>query len=163
MIADKPPKRSISESVSQALKVISVETEEEMEEETVGSFKLGDHGDPDYNPTEDADSSDTMSLDLGAGTKAGNDRMKEFIETEQPGPSFDLEDFAEVKVEPAHDDEVPQFEENTDQLDFDIDTEAAGAAAVDGDKITEPVVKKEKKSKFIDTLSGSPFWSRTLI
>ena len=145
--SDKPPKRStISKTVTQALKAISADTGQEMEEETCGSVKVeSDHGDPDFTKTEDSDSSDTLSLDLGSGTKDRHDIIKEFSETEQPGQSFDLDDLTEVKVEPADDDEVPDFEEDTDQLDFDVDTEAA--AAEDGARSTETATKIEETSK----------------
>ena len=148
MSSDKPPKLStISKTATQALKAISTDTGQEMEEETGGSVKVeSDHGDPEFTKTEDSDSSDTLSLDLGSGIKDRHDRMKEFSETEQAGQSFDLDDLTEVKVEPADDDdEVPDFEENTGQLDFDVATEAA--AAEDGAKYTETATKIEESSK----------------
>ena len=137
-----PPKRaSISETVTQALQAISAETEHEMEGETVGSLKVeSDHDDPDYTPNETADSSDTLSLDLGTGTKERHDRMKEFSDNEQSGPKFDLDacDPEKVKVEPGDD-----VDESKDQSDLDVNT----GAAVDGEGATETVTKTGETSK----------------
>ena len=100
MSSGTPPKRAtISEAVTHTLQAISTETEHEETEESGSSFKVeNDKDDPDYDPAENADSSDTLSLDLGTGSKDKHDRMKEFSDTEQSGPRFDLES-AKVKVE----------------------------------------------------------------
>ena len=138
-----PPKRiSISETVTQALQAISAETEHEMEGETVGTFKVeSDHDDPDYTPNENADSSDTLSLNIGTGIKERHDRMKEFSDNEQPGPRFDLDacDLEKVKVEPGDD-----VDESKDQSDLNVKT----GGAVVGEGATETVTKTGETSKY---------------
>lgn len=137
-----PPKRaSISETVTQALQAISAETEHEINEGTGGSFKVeSDHDDPDYIPNENADSSDTLSLDLGTGTKERHDRMKEFSDNEQTGPRFGVDacDPEKVKVEPED-----GLEESKDQSDFDVNT----GGAEDGEGATETVTKTGETRK----------------
>ena len=135
-----PPKRtSISET--QDLQAISAETEHEMEGETVCTFKVeSDHDDSDYTPNENADSSDTLSLDLGTGTKGRHERMKEFSDNEQLSPRFDLDacDPEKVRVEPGDD-----VDESKDQSDLDVNT--AGALVSEGG--TETVTKTGETSK----------------